>query len=98
MYHVPLSTCIGVKCGSPWPLEHGLFQGADYHAGSSVVYQCNPGFYLLGDAKVLCTNSGKWGGNTPACLGKTETDTVDEYKRCHTRTICIIQFMYIYRI
>uniref|UniRef100_A0A8C7IIV5 Sushi, von Willebrand factor type A, EGF and pentraxin domain-containing protein 1 n=1 Tax=Oncorhynchus kisutch TaxID=8019 RepID=A0A8C7IIV5_ONCKI len=80
-----LPRCERVKCGSPWPLEHGLFQGADYHAGSSVVYQCNPGFYLLGDAKVLCTNSGKWGGNTPACLDVDECalgSDCDEHSSC----------------
>uniref|UniRef100_A0A8C8CTH4 Sushi, von Willebrand factor type A, EGF and pentraxin domain-containing protein 1 n=1 Tax=Oncorhynchus tshawytscha TaxID=74940 RepID=A0A8C8CTH4_ONCTS len=80
-----LPRCERVKCGSPWPLEHGLFQGADYHAGSSVVYQCNPGFYLLGDAKVLCTNSGKWGGHTPACLDVDECalgSDCDEHSSC----------------
>uniref|UniRef100_A0A3P8S3J5 Sushi, von Willebrand factor type A, EGF and pentraxin domain-containing protein 1 n=1 Tax=Amphiprion percula TaxID=161767 RepID=A0A3P8S3J5_AMPPE len=56
------------SCGPPQPLENGLFQGTDFHASSSVVYQCNAGFYLLGDAKVHCANSGKWGGNPPACL------------------------------
>ncbi|CAB1345368.1 unnamed protein product [Coregonus sp. 'balchen'] len=79
------STIPGVKCGPPWPLEYGLFQGADYHAGSSVVYQCNPGFYLLGDAKVLCTNSGKWGGNPPACLDVDECalgSDCDEHASC----------------
>lgn len=60
----------GVSCGPPRPLENGLLQGSDFHAGSSVVYQCNAGFYLLGDAKVHCSNSGQWGGHPPACLGK----------------------------
>lgn len=59
-----------VSCGPPRPLEHGFYQGSDFHTGSSVVYQCNAGFYLLGDAKVHCSNSGKWGGHPPACLGK----------------------------
>lgn len=66
----------GVSCGAPHPLENGLLQGSDFHAGGSVVYQCNTGFYLLGDAKVHCTNSGKWGGNPPACLGNSRHHTV----------------------
>lgn len=74
------SVCvIGVSCGPPHPLENGLIQGTDFHAGSSVVYQCNIGFYLLGDAKVHCTNSGKWGGNPPACLGTLLHYTVDQF-------------------
>uniref|UniRef100_A0A3Q3JW62 Sushi, von Willebrand factor type A, EGF and pentraxin domain-containing protein 1 n=1 Tax=Monopterus albus TaxID=43700 RepID=A0A3Q3JW62_MONAL len=69
----PLPSCERkVSCGPPRSLENGLFQGADFHAGSSVVYQCNAGFYLLGDAKVHCSNSGKWGGNPPACLDVDE--------------------------
>lgn len=81
----PVPTCERVSCGSPSPLENGLFQGTDFHAGSSVVYQCNPGFYLLGDAKVHCTNSGKWGGNPPACLDVDECalgSDCDEHSRC----------------
>uniref|UniRef100_H3D8L5 Sushi, von Willebrand factor type A, EGF and pentraxin domain containing 1 n=1 Tax=Tetraodon nigroviridis TaxID=99883 RepID=H3D8L5_TETNG len=64
----PLPSCEKVSCGPPQPLENGWFQGTDFHAGSSVEYQCNSGFYLLGDTKVHCANSGKWGGNSPACL------------------------------
>ncbi|XP_061566532.1 sushi, von Willebrand factor type A, EGF and pentraxin domain-containing protein 1 isoform X1 [Cololabis saira] len=68
----PLPSCERVSCGSPHPLENGLFQGTNFQAASSVVYQCNAGFYLLGDAKVHCSNSGKWGGHAPACLDVDE--------------------------
>uniref|UniRef100_A0A3Q2PYT7 Sushi, von Willebrand factor type A, EGF and pentraxin domain containing 1 n=1 Tax=Fundulus heteroclitus TaxID=8078 RepID=A0A3Q2PYT7_FUNHE len=72
----PLPSCERVSCGPPRPLQNGLYQGSDFHAGSSVVYQCNAGFYLLGDAKVHCSNSGTWGGHAPACLGIKETAQV----------------------
>lgn len=81
----PLPSCERVSCGSPRPLENGLFQGTDFHAGNSVVYQCNAGFYLLGDAMVHCTNSGKWGGNPPACLDVDECalgSDCDDHARC----------------
>ncbi|KAI3375735.1 hypothetical protein L3Q82_004034 [Scortum barcoo] len=81
----PLPSCERVSCGAPRPLENGLFQGADFHAGSSVVYQCNAGFYLLGDTKLHCTNSGKWGGNPPACLDMDECalgSDCDEHASC----------------
>uniref|UniRef100_A0A8C6KVP5 Sushi, von Willebrand factor type A, EGF and pentraxin domain containing 1 n=1 Tax=Nothobranchius furzeri TaxID=105023 RepID=A0A8C6KVP5_NOTFU len=68
----PLPSCERVSCGPPRPLENGLFEGADFHAGSSVVYQCHPGFYLLGDTKTHCSNSGKWDGHPPACLDVDE--------------------------
>lgn len=87
----------GVSCGPPRPLENGLFQGTDFHAGSSVVYQCNAGFYLLGDTKVHCANSGKWGGNPPACLGKSLDNIVGfflvsdawERKILHLCCLCV---------
>ncbi|KAJ8008467.1 hypothetical protein DPEC_G00105120 [Dallia pectoralis] len=81
-----LPRCERVTCGPPRPLEHGLFQGSDFHTGSSVVYQCNPGFYLLGDAKMLCSNGGRWGGNPPACLDVDECalgSDCDEHASCH---------------
>ncbi|XP_062305372.1 sushi, von Willebrand factor type A, EGF and pentraxin domain-containing protein 1 isoform X1 [Osmerus eperlanus] len=81
----PLPRCDRVTCGPPLPLEHGLYQGSDFQAGSSVVYQCHPGFYLLGDAKMPCGNSGKWGGNPPACLDVDECalgSDCDEHASC----------------
>ncbi|XP_040039010.2 sushi, von Willebrand factor type A, EGF and pentraxin domain-containing protein 1 isoform X1 [Gasterosteus aculeatus] len=81
----PLPSCERVSCGPPRPLENGLFQGTDFHASSSVVYQCNVGFYLLGDTKVHCTNSGKWGAHPPACLDVDECalgSDCDEHASC----------------
>ncbi|XP_056156472.1 LOW QUALITY PROTEIN: sushi, von Willebrand factor type A, EGF and pentraxin domain-containing protein 1 [Lampris incognitus] len=81
----PLPRCERVSCGTPRPLDNGLFLGTDFHSGSSVVYQCNAGFYLLGDAKVHCANSGKWGGNPPACLDVDECalgSDCDEHANC----------------
>ncbi|XP_015258798.1 PREDICTED: sushi, von Willebrand factor type A, EGF and pentraxin domain-containing protein 1 isoform X2 [Cyprinodon variegatus] len=81
----PLPSCEKVSCGPPRPLEHGFYQGSDFHTGSSVVYQCNDGFYLLGDAKVHCSNSGKWGGHPPACLDVDECalgSDCDAHARC----------------
>ncbi|XP_023804740.1 sushi, von Willebrand factor type A, EGF and pentraxin domain-containing protein 1 isoform X3 [Oryzias latipes] len=81
----PLPSCERVSCGRPHPLENGLFQGADFHAGSSVVYQCNAGFYLLGDARVYCSNNGKWGGHPPACLDVDECALGSD---CDTHASC----------
>ncbi|KAK9524849.1 hypothetical protein VZT92_017214 [Zoarces viviparus] len=81
----PLPSCQRVSCGPPRPLDNGLFQGTDFHASSSVVYQCNAGFYLLGDTKVHCANSGKWGGIAPACLDVDECalgSDCDEHASC----------------
>lgn len=64
----------GVNCGTPPALLHGQYHGEDFYAGSSVLYQCKPGFYLLGESKMQCGNNGKWSGNVPACLGKRNSN------------------------
>ncbi|XP_064199795.1 sushi, von Willebrand factor type A, EGF and pentraxin domain-containing protein 1 isoform X2 [Anguilla rostrata] len=81
----PLPRCDRVNCGPPLPLEFGLYFGTDFHAGSSVTYQCNSGFYLLGEAKMPCDNSGTWKGNPPACLDVDECalgSDCDTHARC----------------
>ncbi|XP_051756633.1 sushi, von Willebrand factor type A, EGF and pentraxin domain-containing protein 1 isoform X4 [Ctenopharyngodon idella] len=77
--------CERVECGPPPDLEHGQYHGDDFYAGSSVLYQCKPGFYLLGESKLLCTNNGKWIGNPPACLDVDECSLgseCDEHASC----------------
>ncbi|XP_051576791.1 sushi, von Willebrand factor type A, EGF and pentraxin domain-containing protein 1 isoform X5 [Myxocyprinus asiaticus] len=77
--------CERVECGPPPDLEHGQYHGEDFYAGSSVVYQCKPGFYLLGESKMLCANNGKWTTNPPACLDVDECalgSECDEHASC----------------
>ncbi|TRY57481.1 hypothetical protein DNTS_014228 [Danionella cerebrum] len=64
--------CERVECGPPLDLEHGEYQGFDFYAGSSVLYQCKIGFYLLGESQMLCSNNGKWTGIHPVCLDVDE--------------------------
>ncbi|XP_018585768.2 sushi, von Willebrand factor type A, EGF and pentraxin domain-containing protein 1 isoform X1 [Scleropages formosus] len=86
MWSRALPRCERVDCGPPPALEHGLFAGVDFHAGSAVIYQCNVGFYLLGDARMLCSNSGTWSGNPPACLDVNECalgSDCDKHANCY---------------
>ncbi|KAJ8262625.1 hypothetical protein GJAV_G00168490 [Gymnothorax javanicus] len=81
----PVPRCDRVNCGPPPPLEFGLYSEADFHAGSYVTYQCNSGFYLLGESKMQCANSGTWKGNPPACLDVDECalgSDCDMHARC----------------
>ncbi|KAJ1059271.1 hypothetical protein K5549_008072 [Capra hircus] len=56
---------MGLSIGSPIPAE-------DFHAGSTVTYQCNNGYYLLGDSRMFCTDNGSWNGISPSCLDVDE--------------------------
>ncbi len=80
-----------MECGPPPDLEHGQYHGEDFYAGSTVLYQCKPGFYLLGESKMLCTNNGKWIGNPPACLGKILSKSGKEPERSFQLTISLYQ-------
>ena len=51
-------------------MEHGFYSAEDFHAGSTVTYQCNNGYYLLGDSRMFCTDNGSWNGISPSCLGE----------------------------
>ncbi|KAI5629830.1 sushi, von Willebrand factor type A, EGF and pentraxin domain-containing protein 1 isoform X1 [Silurus asotus] len=78
--------CERVNCGAPPALVHGQYHGEDFDAGSSVLYQCKPGFYLLGESKMQCSNNGMWSGNLPACLDMDECalgSDCDENASCH---------------
>lgn len=60
----------GIRCGLPPALENGFYSAEDFHAGSTVTYQCNNGYYLLGDSRMFCTDNGSWNGISPSCLGE----------------------------
>ncbi|XP_042551824.1 sushi, von Willebrand factor type A, EGF and pentraxin domain-containing protein 1 [Dipodomys spectabilis] len=68
----PLPHCESIRCGVPPPLENGFYSAEDFHAGSTVTYQCNPGYYLLGDSRMFCTDNGSWNGISPLCLDVDE--------------------------
>ncbi|XP_075416413.1 sushi, von Willebrand factor type A, EGF and pentraxin domain-containing protein 1 isoform X2 [Tenrec ecaudatus] len=64
--------CSGIRCGVPPALENGIYSAEDFHAGSTVTYQCNNGYYLLGDSRMFCTDNGSWNGISPSCLDVDE--------------------------
>lgn len=41
-----------------------------FEYGTSVVYHCKKGFYLLGSSALTCMANGLWDRSLPKCLGK----------------------------
>ncbi|XP_070287020.1 sushi, von Willebrand factor type A, EGF and pentraxin domain-containing protein 1 [Myotis yumanensis] len=68
----PLPHCERISCGLPPSLENGFYSAEDFHAGSTVTYQCNNGYYLLGDSRMFCTDNGSWNGISPSCIDVDE--------------------------
>ncbi|MEE6459030.1 hypothetical protein FKM82_000515 [Ascaphus truei] len=81
----PLPRCERIRCGIPPRLENGFYNAEDLFAGSTVTYQCNIGYYLLGDSRMFCTDNGSWNGISPLCLDVDECavgSDCDEHASC----------------
>ncbi|XP_066888836.1 complement receptor type 2 isoform X1 [Kogia breviceps] len=66
-------TCIKkafLGCQRPFKIPHGNHTGGDiarFSPGMSILYSCNQGYLLVGEALLLCTHEGTWKGPVPYC-------------------------------
>ena len=67
----PLPVCVPVVCVEPEPVKNGVIRGSARRYDDSIVYECSPGFTLLGSRVRKCDLSGEWSGTKPHCASIT---------------------------
>lgn len=59
-------------CQPPLDIPNGNHTGGDmarFSPGMSILYSCDQGYLLVGEAFLLCTHEGTWSQPAPYCKG-----------------------------
>ena len=65
----PDLTCLPIDCGPPQDILHGLMAGGCTSYRCQIVYDCKPGFQVVGGATRICQSDGTWtSGELPTCI------------------------------
>ena len=67
MWYGQLPECRIVTCEQPPDVPHAEVSGSNHTYSSSVVYQCNRGYVMSENEKLMCDKEGRWVGVTPRC-------------------------------
>ncbi|NXV77000.1 ZP3R protein, partial [Atlantisia rogersi] len=71
-WSLPYPRCAVAQCPSPPSIDRGNHSSHDlevFTTGMVVNYSCDPGYSLLGEASIYCTDSGNWSFPPPQCAG-----------------------------
>lgn len=65
-----------VNCPALPNPENGGVSLSGITPGSTVTYDCNAGYSLIGERTRMCLPSGEWSGSAPTCKRERRSDSV----------------------
>uniref|UniRef100_A0A8B9PMP3 Sushi domain-containing protein n=1 Tax=Apteryx owenii TaxID=8824 RepID=A0A8B9PMP3_APTOW len=71
-WSLPYPRCAVLQCPLPPNIDKGKYNSQDlkvFTPGTAVIYSCDPGYYVMGEASIYCTDSGNWSLPLPRCEG-----------------------------
>ena len=63
-----IPTCPPVNCGDPGTPNNGMRSGDTFTYDSSILFQCNSGYTILGSISFTCLSNGLWNASVPSCV------------------------------
>ena len=72
-----------IDCGEPALFRNGQVEVNETTFGASIIYTCDPGYQMMGDATRECTQPnydgpGMWVGDPPYCQSESIASTSSE--------------------
>ncbi len=62
------SFCLAQSCSKVEEFPNGrTFYNPDNYFGGYLIYECDPGYTLVGDNYRVCEGDGWWSGTSPVC-------------------------------
>ncbi|XP_064354066.1 complement receptor type 1 isoform X2 [Dromaius novaehollandiae] len=71
-WSLPYPRCAALQCPLPPNIDKGKHNSQDlkvFTPGMAINYSCDPGYYIMGEASIYCTDSGNWSLPLPRCEG-----------------------------